>query len=91
MDLFKEKLALSIGMPVLLALIIAEVIFTHFHNIKAYSRKETLTNIYLALCNGTLDLTMRAITYAWLVFCFQFTPFHWSHGVGYWVALFLLE
>ena len=91
MESFKEKLALLIGMPVLLALIIAEVLFTHFHHVKAYSGKETLTNIYLALCNGTLDVLMRAFTFALLVWCNHLSPFHWQAGWLYWIALFVLE
>ena len=91
MDLFKEQLALLIGMPVLLALIIAEVVITHFHHVKAYSAKETLTNVYLALCNGTLDVLMRLVTLAGLAFCFKLTPLRWEHGWVYWTALFVLE
>ncbi len=91
MDQFKEQLALAVGMPVLLALIIAEVLFTHFHHVKAYSAKETLTNVYLAACNGTLDVLMRVVTFAGLVFCYHFAPVHWTPGCLYWTALFFAE
>lgn len=91
MELFKEQLALLIGMPLLLALIIAEVLFTHLHGIKAYSRRETLTNIYLALCNGTLDVLMRLVTLAGLAYVYKLSPFHWEAGWVYWTALFFLE
>ena len=91
MDTFKEQLALLIGMPVLLALIIAEVLFTHFHGIKAYSRKETLTNIYLALCNGTMDVSMRLVTLGGLAWCYKQTPLRWETGWAYWTALFFME
>jgi len=91
MELFKEQLALAIGMPVLLALIVIEMLVTHFHGVKAYSRRETLTNIYLALCNGTLDVCMRLVTFAGLVYCSRFSPFHWEQNWVYWTALFFME
>ena len=64
MEVFGETALLIWSTPVIVALIIAEVLWTHFHQVKAYTLKETLTNCYLAALNGSFDILMRGVVLA---------------------------
>lgn len=92
MELFREQLLLLVSVPVILGAILLEIIVTHFHGIRAYSRRETLTNFYMAALNGSLDLLLRAVLVLPLML------WAWNHrgmdldkGWFYWIALFLLQ
>jgi sterol desaturase/sphingolipid hydroxylase (fatty acid hydroxylase superfamily) len=92
MELFREQLLLLISVPVILAAIIAEVVLTHFHGVRAYSWRETVTNFYLAALNGSLDLLLRAlVVLPALALAWQHRLFTLDHGWFYWLALFVLE
>jgi sterol desaturase/sphingolipid hydroxylase (fatty acid hydroxylase superfamily) len=94
MDLFREQALLAFSVPVILGAILLELVLTHFHGIKAYSWKETLTNFYLAALNGSLDLALRAIlVIPVLAYCWQHRLHDWTATAPwlYWVSLFVLE
>jgi sterol desaturase/sphingolipid hydroxylase (fatty acid hydroxylase superfamily) len=92
MELFREQLLLIITVPVILGAILLEIIVTHFHGIRAYTRRETLTNFYMAALNGSLDLLLRAILVLPLLLWFwNRRVMDLEHGWLYWTALFLLQ
>lgn len=91
MEVFGETALLIWSTPVIVALIIAEVLWTHFHQVKAYTLKETLTNCYLAALNGSFDILMRGVVLVVMTFFYQHKLFDLGHGWSYWLLLFLAE
>lgn len=91
MEVFGETALLIWSTPVIVALIIAEVLWTHFHQVKAYTLKETLTNCYLAALNGSFDILMRGVVLVVMTFFYKHKLFDLGHGWAYWLLLFLAE
>jgi len=63
----------------------------HHHQRKTYTFKDTLTNIYLMLLNGGLDLLFRSIYLVILTACYRH---HWlsiTNIFSYWLLLLLAE
>lgn len=93
MELFREQLLLAVSVPVILGAILLEILVTHFHDVRAYTWRETLTNVYMAALNGSLDLLLRAVLVLPLL------AWAWHHRVMtwerqdwlYWLLLFLLQ
>lgn len=93
MELFREQLLLAFSVPVIVIAILIEVAVTHFHGVRAYTWKETLTNFYLAALNGSLDLLLRAVlVLPLLIWAWHHRVYEWqSQGWLYWLLLFLLQ
>ncbi len=92
MESFRETTLLIFSVPVILAAILLEIAVTHFKGIRAYTWRETLTNVYMASLNGSMDLVLRAVLVApALMFCFQHRVMNWESGWLYWLVLFLVE
>jgi sterol desaturase/sphingolipid hydroxylase (fatty acid hydroxylase superfamily) len=92
MELFREQLLVLISVPIIVLAILAEVVVTHFHGIRAYTWRETITNFYLAALNGSLDLLLRAVVVLpLLALAWQHRLFDLQHGWFYWAALFVAE
>jgi len=91
MEAFRESALLLWSAPIIVALILAEVLWTHFHEVRAYTLKETLTNCYMAALNGTFDVLMRGVVLVAMTFFFQHKLFDLERGWWYWIALFVLE
>jgi len=92
MDTFRETTLLLSSAPLILGAILLEIAVTHFHGIKAYTKRETLTNFYMASLNGSMDLMLRAIiVMPVLVFCYHHRLFSLEKGWPYWLALFFIE
>ena len=92
MESFRETTLLIFSVPVILAAILLEIAVTHFKGIRAYTWRETLTNVYMASLNGSMDLILRAgLVAPALMFCFQHRVMSWESGWWYWLALFFLE
>jgi sterol desaturase/sphingolipid hydroxylase (fatty acid hydroxylase superfamily) len=92
MEAFREQSLMLFSVPLILLAILIEVVVTHFHHIRAYTWRETLTNFYLAALNGSLDLLLRAtVVLPILAFCWQHRLVSWEKGWAYWLALFVLE
>jgi hypothetical protein len=71
MEAFRETALLLWSAPIIVALILAEVLWTHFHEVRAYTLKETLTNCYMAAMNGTYDVLMRGVVLVAMTLFFQ--------------------
>lgn len=92
MELFREQMLLLVTMPVIAAAILLEILVTHFRGVRAYSLRETMTNVYLASLNGGLDLVLRAVVVLPVLgFCDRLSSFEWERGWVYWLTLFLLQ
>ncbi|MBS1564333.1 MAG: sterol desaturase family protein, partial [Bacteroidetes bacterium] len=92
MGTFREQLLFFISTPLYVVVIGLEIILSHLKHQKAYTLKDTVTNIYLMLINGGIDLLFRSV-YVGIILTFFFN--HRFAGikypVTYWVMLFVLE
>lgn len=92
MELFREQLLLLVTVPLILGAIVLEILVTHFHGIRAYSRRETITNFYMAALNGSLDLLLRAVlVLPLLLWAWNRRVLDLEKDAIYWVVLFLLQ
>jgi sterol desaturase/sphingolipid hydroxylase (fatty acid hydroxylase superfamily) len=86
-----KNILLLFSIPIYAILIPLEILLSHFQGWKFYSWKETAVNVYLNLVNAGVDLLLRGVAFAVLIFFFQFHIItHWNPFV-YWVLLFLSE
>ncbi len=92
MDSVKENLLILISTPYYIFIIGIEILLSHFQHRKLYTFKNTISNIYLMLLNGGIDLLFRVV-YISIVFsfCYQHKIFNWSLGFWYWFALLIAE
>ena len=87
-----EQLLILISTPIYLVIIGLEILLSHWHLKRFYTVKDTLTNIYLSLLNGGIDLLFRAVYVVILSFFYSYHFFEPSFNpFFYWIALFFLE
>ncbi len=91
MSEFHKHILLLFSIPIYAILIPLEIILSNFHNWKFYSWKETLINVYLNLTNAGIDLLLRGVAFAVLIFFYQFHLVNDWNPILYWVLLFLCE
>ncbi|WEK71374.1 MAG: sterol desaturase family protein [Candidatus Chryseobacterium colombiense] len=78
------------AVPVHAAVILAEMIYSSVAQAHLYSRKDLLTNIYLALMNFGLDLVMKAFAMGVMFFFYSFRLIDFDMSTWYyWVLCFL--
>lgn len=86
-----EQLIIITTTPLYTILIVGEILLSNFQHRNYYSVKDTITNLYLMLLNGGLDLLSRGITWGILAWFFQFHFFEIQNPILYWGLLFLAE
>ncbi|MBN9298335.1 MAG: sterol desaturase family protein [Filimonas sp.] len=91
MDGLKEYWLILISTPFYLFIIGLELLLSHMQHRKLYTLKDTATNIYLMLLNSAIDLAFRLVYLAIFAYLYKHSEFHWTHPIGYWLALILLE
>jgi len=88
---FKEQILLLISTPLYLIIIGMEILLSNYRHRKLYTFRDTLSNIYLMLCNSVIDLLFRGIYLLVLNFCYSH---HWisiTNVFSYWLLLLLAE
>jgi sterol desaturase/sphingolipid hydroxylase (fatty acid hydroxylase superfamily) len=92
METTKETLLLLISTPYYLIIIGIEILLSNYRHKKLYTLQDTVSNVYLMLLNGGLDLLFRSI-YAGVIFqfCYNHRLMNWQVGIGYWLVLLLAE
>lgn len=91
MDQFKDAILILISTPIYVVLIGLEIIVSNIRKEPAYSWKDTLTNIYLSVLNGGIDLAFRVIYLGVLAWCYEAKLVQIENVLLYWVMLLLLE
>ena len=72
MESSRETLLILFSIPLYAILIGAEILLSNWKQLKFYSLKSTLQNIYLTLLNAGIDLALRAVFYiAVLMWCYE--------------------
>ncbi len=87
--MLRETLLILISTPLYVAVILLEMLLSHFHGLGYYSKKETLHNLLLMLANGVLDLLTRGLTLGFLLYLYQYRFFSPPAGWLYWLYLAL--
>ncbi len=91
MGSFREEMLILISTPIYLIVIGLEIILSHLQKQRAYTLKDTITNFFLMIFNGAIDLMFRGV-YVWvLTYFWQHQVITWQAGVAYWVILLLAE
>lgn len=85
----KEYLFQFFAIPFIAILIITEIVISHFEGLKYYTVKETLSTIFLGLCNVAVDMGIRFFCFIVLGFFYRYHLFTLKPALLYWVVLFL--
>ncbi|SDE20751.1 sterol desaturase family protein [Niabella drilacis] len=90
---YHEQLLLLFSTPFYVMIIGAELLLSNFHfHKKTYTVKDTFTNIYLTLANGSVDVAFK-LSYLWVLIQVAnhsvVQPI--SNPVVYWLLLLVLE
>ena len=84
-----DQIMMLLSMPLYMLIIGAELLISHIDGVKAYSWKDTFHNFLLSILTVVPDLIMRGVSLIVLTFFFQYSFFHWSHSIAYWIILLL--
>jgi len=87
----KEQFLLLVSTPLYLIIIGAEILLSNYRHRKLYSFRDTLTNIYLMLLNGGIDLLFRAVYLVILQYCWVHRWITVTNLFSYWFLLLLAE
>lgn len=73
-----------------IVVIAAEILFSHLQHRPVYSWKETVTNFYLSILNGGIDLLIRGGYFLVMTYCFTRRILEVDSQLLYWAGLFVL-
>lgn len=90
-DSLREQWLLLISTPIYFMIIGLELLLSHLSHRKAYTLKDSATNLYLMLLNSGIDLAFRLAYLAILQYFFLHAVMHWQNAFAYWLILLLAE
>jgi sterol desaturase/sphingolipid hydroxylase (fatty acid hydroxylase superfamily) len=91
MESLSEQLLILISTPIYIIIIGVELLLTNYRHKKAYTWKDTFTNVYLMLMNGLLDLFFRGFYLVILDYCWRHKLIEFELIPVYWIMLVLAE
>lgn len=91
MDSLREQWLILISTPIYFIIIGLEILLSHLSHRKAYTLKDTVTNLYLMLVNSGIDLAFRIVYLAILQYFFIYAITQWHNAFLYWMILLLAE
>lgn len=77
--------------PIHAAAIIGEMIYSYYVKRKLYTVGDTATNIYIGLFNFGLDLLMKGVSFAIMLFFYYYRVFDLEFTLWYWIGVFILQ
>lgn len=87
MSNFKESIIVLWSFPLYVVVILAEILYAHFHNIRLYSLKGIFHNVILSSLNAGLDIVMRGVCLFVLDYFYQFHFLEITNAFWYWFWL----
>lgn len=78
------------SIPILVTVILAEMIYSHFSEAKLYNGRDVATSVCLALMNFGLDLVMKVFAMAVMFFFYNHSFFTWEFTIWYWLICFIM-
>src|SRR4051812_27407383 len=91
MDSLREQWLILISTPIYFIIIGIELVLSHLSHKKAYTLKDSFTNLYLMLLNAGIDLVFRLVYLAILQYFFLHAILQWQNAFAYWLMLLLVE
>jgi sterol desaturase/sphingolipid hydroxylase (fatty acid hydroxylase superfamily) len=91
MQTLREQWLILISTPIYIIIIGLEILLSNYQHRKLYNWKDTLSNVYLMLLNGGLDLLFRGVTLFVLSYFYAKHFFSFTHLFTYWLMLLLAE
>lgn len=91
MDSIREQWLILIATPIYIFIIGLELVLSHLQHRKTYNLKDTISNVYLMILNGGIDLIFRLIYMAILQFFYLKSLITINIVIIYWIALFIAE
>ncbi len=89
MHSIREEWLILISTPIYVIIIGVEILLSHLQHRKNYTLKNTLSNVYLMILNGGIDLLFRIISITVLQYFFIHKIFDWQAGFLYWLLLLI--
>ncbi|TDR31835.1 sterol desaturase family protein [Hydromonas duriensis] len=87
----KQEVLYQYSVPFFVLFIAAEVIFSSAMQLRLYQTKDTLTSVVFALCNISLDMLMKLVSFGVLTWAYSHRVFEMSNPWLYWGLLVLLQ
>ncbi|CAA0173358.1 sterol desaturase family protein [Tenacibaculum maritimum] len=76
--------------PFFIVIILSEIYFSYKAKVKNYDFKDTSTNVYFALVNFSLDLSMKFFSFFVMGLCYNYRLINWENqGWIYWLVAFI--
>jgi sterol desaturase/sphingolipid hydroxylase (fatty acid hydroxylase superfamily) len=91
MESLHEKWLLLISTPLYIIIIGLELLLTHLQQLKVYTIKGTISNIYLMLLNAGIDASFRIVYLTVFQMVFVHACYQFSNVWVYWIMLLLAE
>lgn len=91
MESIREQWLILISTPIYVVIIGLELILSHLQHKKLYTVKDTITNVYLMLLNGGIDLAFRLVYLVILQYFYLHAILTIEQGIAYWIILLILE
>ena len=91
MDTLREQWLIFISTPFYVTIILAELLLSHWQHKPKYTFIDTVTNIYLMLLNGGIDVAFRIVYVRIFQYCYVHRLINWQIGVAYWLLILILE
>jgi sterol desaturase/sphingolipid hydroxylase (fatty acid hydroxylase superfamily) len=86
-----EQLIIITTTPLYSIVIVGEILLSNYQHRQFYTIKDTISNLYLMILNGGLDLLSRGITWGILAYFYNFHFVEIQNPILYWFLLFLAE
>jgi sterol desaturase/sphingolipid hydroxylase (fatty acid hydroxylase superfamily) len=86
-----EQLIIIATTPLYSIVIVGEILLSNYQHRHFYTIKDTISNLYLMILNGCLDLLSRGITWGILAYFYNFHFVEIQNPVLYWFLLFVAE
>lgn len=90
-NLTLEQFIIIATAPIYTIVIVGEILLSNYQHRHFYTIKNTLTNLYLMILNGSLDLLSRGITWGILAYIYNFHFIEIQNSILYWLLLFVAE
>jgi len=90
-NLTLEQFIIFATTPIYTIVIVGEILLSNYQHRHFYTIKNTLTNLYLMILNGGLDLLSRGITWGILAYIYNFHFIEIQNSILYWLLLFVAE
>ena len=91
MESLREQILLLVSTPIYIIIIGLELLLTNYRHKRAYTWKDTFTNVYLMLMNGLIDLFFRGFYLVILDYCWRHKLIEFELVPVYWIMLVLCE